>query len=553
MKQPRQFAALAMKADNLAMTLQTLEGRPFMVVPAVILVEGVHCGTVGCYLYRAADIAETAVLWDNTPIIIHHPGFSVTGDLVDPDNDESARSPSVLNERGVGRLFNTVFDAGSGKLRTQLWLDEARLTAISPEAARAIRDGGQLEVSTGVYFAPEGDEGTWNSEDYVAVATTLIPDHLALLPGLRGACSFDDGCGVRNNANPKESDAMGKNQGGVELPGMRIEFEDGEPAVTVENQGVAAKFLHAMSRALKTQLARRSVFFELASNVMSHEDLRMLLQRAVDGLDRAGWLNYVWAVFDDHIIYEARINEPSGVTTKLYRLGYSITDETVTLADSPVEVREERRYVPVSGQTDNAAAGGEGHNRKEKTTMNKPEVVAALIADKGTRFDEKDATWLTELTECQLAQLAPVDKPVANADPDKAPAVKTDLPAAPEQVAATPAAPAANADPAPDKPQTVDEYLAAAPPAIRSILTDMQEEHDAWKAALVKTLLGNKACSFTEEELTAKDHKELTNLATLAQVPVDFRGQSGGERATKNTGQAPPMPQVFPGKEKQAA
>lgn len=53
-----------------------------------------------------------------------------------------------------------------------------------------------VELSTGLFTDNEVEAGTWNGEDFVAIARNYRPDHLAILPDKVGACSIKDGAGL---------------------------------------------------------------------------------------------------------------------------------------------------------------------------------------------------------------------------------------------------------------------------------------------------------------------------------------------------------------------
>ena len=167
---------------------RTFQGKKYLVVPVIMMVEGVHDGSAGPLLHTAEDLGKAAHTWNGHPITIGHP--EQNGRYV------SANSPEQL-EHAVGQVFNTRVE--DGRLRGEAWLDEQKLLAVSPVALAYIRQGRQLEVSIGVFTEDEPAEGDWNGEQYVAIARNHRPDHLALLPGERGACSWEDGCGIRAN------------------------------------------------------------------------------------------------------------------------------------------------------------------------------------------------------------------------------------------------------------------------------------------------------------------------------------------------------------------
>ena len=56
-----------------------------------------------------------------------------------------------------------------------------------------------MEVSTGYFAIDVPNEGTFDNKTHKNQHKDIKPDHLALLPNDTGACSFEDGCGIRAN------------------------------------------------------------------------------------------------------------------------------------------------------------------------------------------------------------------------------------------------------------------------------------------------------------------------------------------------------------------
>ncbi len=185
----------ALLQDNTLMRTKILEGRKHLVLPVVMMVEGVHNGSHGRLLHLAEDLGKFPGSWDGIPVMVGHPQKD--------GQNISANSPDVI-ERSVGRVYNT--QMVGGKLKAEVWVDEQKIQSISPEAMEYIRKGSPLEVSVGVFTDEQSENGDWKGEAYVAVAKNHRPDHLALLPGDRGACSWDDGCGIRTNKGKWEQD-----------------------------------------------------------------------------------------------------------------------------------------------------------------------------------------------------------------------------------------------------------------------------------------------------------------------------------------------------------
>jgi hypothetical protein len=163
----------------------------FYVVPVIMMVEGVHNGSHGPIFHSINELGKITGAWNGIPVTIGHP-FDEYGEFV------SANSPEILDEWSVGKIFNTFVE--DEKLKAEAWLNIEKLKKVSYETFQAIQLGKILEVSVGIFSDEDYQEGDWNEEHYIAVAKNHRPDHLALLPGEIGACSIDDGCGVRVNS-----------------------------------------------------------------------------------------------------------------------------------------------------------------------------------------------------------------------------------------------------------------------------------------------------------------------------------------------------------------
>jgi len=172
----------------------TIGDKQYLVAPMVMLTEGVHAGTAGPLLYPSEELSKTPQVWNNKPVVVYHP--------IAPDGRGlSACSPDILTSRGVGLIMNSRFE--DGKLKAEAWLDESRANKIDERIAQAIEKNQVMELSTGLFTDNESIEGEWNGKKYNAIARNYRPDHLALLPDLKGACSIEDGAGfLRLNAVP---------------------------------------------------------------------------------------------------------------------------------------------------------------------------------------------------------------------------------------------------------------------------------------------------------------------------------------------------------------
>lgn len=158
------------------------DGREYLVAPVVALVPGVLNGE----LVPADEIARYIEAWNDVPVPVQHP--ERRGKPV------SARTLDVLENEVIGRFQNVRWD---GRLVGELWLDIAKAEQLGEaDLLAALEAGEPVEVSTAYFRDMELAEGALDGVPYESVSRNIRPDHLALLPGGVGACSWADGCGA---------------------------------------------------------------------------------------------------------------------------------------------------------------------------------------------------------------------------------------------------------------------------------------------------------------------------------------------------------------------
>jgi hypothetical protein len=165
----------------------TMENKDFLVAPMVMITEGVHAGSNGPLFYPGEELGKVPQIWNHKPVVVYHPQA--------PDGSGvSACDPDILTNHKVGVIMNTRYEGG--KLKAEAWLDPERMEAVDNRISEAIEKNQMMEVSTGVYTENEETPGKWKEEEYDAIARNYRPDHLAILPDLKGACSIEDGAGL---------------------------------------------------------------------------------------------------------------------------------------------------------------------------------------------------------------------------------------------------------------------------------------------------------------------------------------------------------------------
>lgn len=168
---------------------ETLNGRKYLVAPLTMIVEGVLNGSRGPLYYPREEIAKDPSIWNNIPIVVHHPE--------EDGQPVSARHPRVLERQGIGHVFNAQY---KNKLVAEGWFDIEKTKAVDPSILQNLRQHRPMELSTGLFTDNYPARGTFNGRHYDYIARGYRADHLAILPGKRGACSVEDGCGVLINA-----------------------------------------------------------------------------------------------------------------------------------------------------------------------------------------------------------------------------------------------------------------------------------------------------------------------------------------------------------------
>lgn len=192
---------LTFNLDTPAKRVEMLEGRSHLVVPMVMMVEGVLNGSGGPLFYPGDEIAKTPAVWNHKPIVVYHPQANGQG--------VSACSPEVINTRKIGVIMNTKAskvkkgDKEVMRLNAEAWLEVDRAKTVDPRVLTAVETNKMMEVSTGLFTDNTVATGEFEGKAYTSIARNYRPDHLAILPDQLGACSIADGAGLMRNSAGK--------------------------------------------------------------------------------------------------------------------------------------------------------------------------------------------------------------------------------------------------------------------------------------------------------------------------------------------------------------
>lgn len=459
-----------------------LDGKTVLVVPAVMLMEGVFNNVA----YVPEELEKYPEAWNGRPVTVGHP--TENGEFV------SAGDPSILEDIGIGKLFNTKWD--DGKLVSEMWIGLDRANEVDSSIMEMLTENQMLEISTGLYVDEERIEnGELDGKSYAFMARNYRPDHLAVLPGGTGACSIEDGCGA-----PRMNEGVGG--------------EDNEEA------GLVHKLLTWM----------RGEKASIQAQELNHGEIDNHLRAAIKtqlNLEKNDWV-YVKEVFDKYCIYE---HEDGDGITRLYKQAYVIDDEDhVLLTDEAKEVKEVTSFVLVAQQAEpsNKPEGAIQMEEEDRTAK-----VEALIACEECPFTEEDRGGLLALSDQALDALDLEEGAEGEGDDG---AGKTPKPAEGEGVVKPPD-PVANAD-APEgdgkpKPLTKEDVL----------LIVREEQDNASKTPLIDRLLAHEKCTVPKEDLEVMSETGLVELAKSL-IPGDFSGRGAPQSNEGEDNEVPDMPDV---------
>jgi hypothetical protein len=350
---------------------EELMGKPYRVFPAILVREKVLRNNIGVTFLPADEIRPTADAWNNVPVVERHPTKS--GQPI------SARHPDILNTTGVGVLFNARFEDSA--LKADVYLAEDRI-AVLPDTAAYVSNteaGTTGELSTGFACQVEKAPGEFNGEKYDVVLRDLRPDHLALLPDEKGACSVKDGCG------------LGVNHAGACDCGC----SDKEPT-----RGKLAKMVEQVLAIAKRVLPAKA---ENESDDDRRRALQEALTAAYGGMGKSLWVD---SVFSDETTVVFYVESQAG-ESGLFRTTYSVADGGAFSFSDPEPVRRVTQFVPAT-------------NSHEVTVMNREQMIAHLA-----KQGPLDAETYGKLTNAQLTVLcavpaaaSPPPAPAQNGDPE---------------------------------------------------------------------------------------------------------------------------------------
>jgi hypothetical protein len=500
---------------------ETHLGRKYIVVPIVALVEGVLQGmaSVGPELALAEEFGRFPASWDGRPVVMNHP--------VANKKPIPANSPTVLESYQIGTIFNTSLEGN--ELHQEAWIDVERAKKLNDNSRavlKALRANQNIEVSTGYFSQIEKSEGIHanSSKKYVAIQRNIAPDHLAFLPnGVKGACSNNDGCGIRDNAAEGEFEFI-INAEDCDCGGTCGDCGDhghNAPAVMTSKE----VYERDQDIPLSVLQATRDVFINSFPDAMLTDDVRTLVSNALRKMQKYA---YIVGMTKENVIYRSYDAGFDGYSNlqRSYTVG---EDGSVTLGETVTEVNLITKVMPVA----NAEAASEDAN--DPSEGNTPK-------DNEDTTMTKVAETTTPAANAQATTTAPkVHKMTNDAGTLE---VTFNEKGEPTGFAFTPVQNATSTE----KPRSLADLLANAAPELRESIESGVKMHAQRKDGLIKALEDTKRCKFSKEQLSAMSIGDLENMAELAganQVVTHSFGGIALPTARSNTQNFTPAPTVF--------
>lgn len=481
---------------------EVYDGRPHLVVPVVAVVEGVLNGEyVSIELFE-----ETLDAWDEIPVPMGHP--TENGEFV-----PVLQAPQDI----VGHGKNWSIE--NGAMKGEFWIDlnKAAKHPHGGDLLRRINKGTAINVSTAYFREVDPKIGEVGGEPFSGVQKDIIPDHVAVLLDIPGACNLNDGCGIRSNSLP------GLGFGRIEDSGeaIKMSWNQVKPESITEAREQANQEMQTL---LKQANGSPYAFVaSILSNTdgLSDRDRRKLLQTQLSEVESDAFLV---DVFSNSLVYE----KFSDGQFRLYEREFGIDgDSDVTFGD-PVEVRQMTSYEPVTNHS------------QEEHQMDRDELIAELASNSDVPFS---AEALAAMDDCGLRYLAKnAGVEVQESEDDE------------EEVVVPASAPVETASPAtaPNTGVELDEGVVAAlnslgADGIKAVLlasnahaTELKQK----RAALISRLAANENVQLTQGQLESWPEQALEAL-DRAVSPADYSARAGVPFTNLEDSGPPPPPPVL--------
>lgn len=350
---------------------ETLDNEQYMVVPCILINEGVWNGV----MYPASELSKHVEAWNGRPLVLGHP--TVNGKPV------TANSKKVKETKEIGLVLNTAWDPTMKALKAEAWINKAKCKIRAPKVLEKLENEEQIDVSTGLFTDDDMRANEFNGKSYECVALNHRPDHLAILPDSKGACSWNDGaglCRINEAADGEELDVNEEKESEVaELTNVcddcGTELLDGECPKCSKEEATPPKTNSIIASLLsffgfKSEEALNKIP-DMKLNEASLQDRMRFVEKALQNKINpaaAGWgpyaqpmtpMPWILEVYENWLVYN--------LNDKKYSVDYKFDKkaETVEFTSEPEEVVEKRVYTAMPKTNGGVGSGNFGHSGRE--------------------------------------------------------------------------------------------------------------------------------------------------------------------------------------------
>lgn len=341
---------------------EKLFGKEYTVVNVVAMVEGVRFGQnqQDPELGLASEFGNNPISWANRPITLNHPK--------EDDTYVSANSPKILESYCFGFTMNPVVE--DSKLKLEAWIDKDRVQELGGDFQevydRIIDQESEevVEISVGFFSDVEAQKGKFKGQAYSGIWRNIRPDHLAILPFQKGACSVEDGCGIprinEENDMADKPEIKVDSEEAIETVECNCEAEctcEGkEPKALKKSSKTSVPKVNS-TKSLNTQKAEDAIEAHQSNRALNKvlvdqqidpsllsSDVMKLLSKAAK--DEFGPYTYVYGYTNDYMIFE-QLNTEDYVY-EMFKINVNIENDSVEFMGEKQKVMLMTRIVEQS-------------------------------------------------------------------------------------------------------------------------------------------------------------------------------------------------------------
>jgi hypothetical protein len=546
---------------------ETLEGKEYIVAPTIMITEGVLNGSEGPLLYQKEEYGKNPLTWNHKPIVLYHPTLNGEG--------TTACDPRIIETQKVGLMLNTFYD---GRLGTESWLDKEKLSRMDRRVLDDLEAGKSVEVSTGLYHDRENKPGIFNGKHYTGIVRNIQPDHLAILPNEKGACSLEDGAGLLRNAAATGTEGLSYDDIREQIRGClkslagydyvyvcdvypkaavfekndktyKVGYKLSKGKVVLDGTPEEVRKVTNYVTANGQQLTRNDDTsgpltlpepdIGQLSDVMKHQQFQSVLEKKYSGVQQEGdWGGWVTDIYANYVIWVK--------DGKHFRLPYTYDDDKISFTGEPEEVTRVSEYrrkndTPIDGTSSpysaNSGRGNMAGQQRQPATNVIHQGAHQLVHEPNTGGETHNEPGKSDGQARSLAGGArkqQVDTLIAKhgwkeedrtfleglPDDHFAKINSHSVKGASEPIVPYSYEGIGDRSDAPgrgamNQQQTVEQYMKAAPPEVQEMLQNSLEITQAEKSRLVGIITSNKNNVFNPAWLMGRKMGELRGLAAL--------------------------------------